>query len=397
MDRAGWRAAITPEARLSAFFFTQFLGAGVANSFAGLWFSGKGLSEREIGIVAATPFLVMLVLNLVVGRLADRASDWRQVIVGGALIAGLMPWGLFVVNDFWGILLVWTLGLSAQMAVTPVADAAAIRLCRRRGSNYGAVRAWGTVGYLLIIAATGYLLVWFGGAIFLPLYVAMAALRGLAAMGLPNLRAQPGEQADRRGAADLRQVMRAWFLLPIMGWAVINGTNYVLNAFQALLWKRQGIGEDTIGLLIALGAVVETIMFVGFRRLAPRWSARVLLLVAAGAGVVRWIGMSFSPDVPVLVVLQCLHAFNYALGFLAAVTFIANETSEDIAAEAQSFLVMAQQGMAFLCFTGFGWLVGHVGAKAYLASAVVAAIGGAMVLASFAIARPEATARREKP
>ena len=38
----------------------------------------------------------MLVLNLVVGRVADRAKDWRQVIVIGAALGGILPIGLFL-------------------------------------------------------------------------------------------------------------------------------------------------------------------------------------------------------------------------------------------------------------------------------------------------------------
>ena len=98
--------------------------------------------------------------------------------------------------------------------------------------------------------------------------------------------------------------------------------------------------------------------------------------------------MSFSPGLPILTFLQLLHSVTYALGFLGSVNFIANWTSEDIAAEAQSFSYMLQQGMAVIAVSGFGWLVADYGAHAYAASAAFAALGGVLVWVSLRLQQP---------
>jgi PPP family 3-phenylpropionic acid transporter len=380
---------MSPELRTAVFYFTQFMTSGAATVFGGIWFSGKGLSSQEIGMINAVPVFVMLVINLAVGRIADRADDWRQVIMIGAVAAGFFPFGLFLVDGFWGILLFWTLTAVAQMSVGPVADAAAMRITRRRGTDYGAIRAWGTVGYLLVIFATGYLVVWFGGEIFLPLFVGLAVVRGIASLGLPKFRARRDEQAPPAGATHMLQVMKAWFLLPLVGWAIVFATHLILNAFQGLLWKEQGISEDVIGVLIALGALSEAVMFFAFRRFAARFSARNLILLSAIVSAVRWVAMSFSPGVEILFLLQLFHSVTFALGFLGCTNFIANWTSEDIAAEAQSFSVVLQQGMAVIAIAGFGWLAGEWGARAYLASAAFAALGAALVWLSLQLQQPK--------
>jgi MFS transporter, PPP family, 3-phenylpropionic acid transporter len=381
----------SPELRVGAFYFTQFMAGGVVTVYGGIWLAEKGLGESEIGIINAVPVFAMLVLNLVVGRIADRADDWRQVIVAGSLTGALIPAGLFVVSGFWGILLFWSLTGMAQMAVTPVADAAAMRMNRRRGSDFGAVRAWGTVGYMALILITGYFVVWFGGVVFLPLFLGVALLRGIAALGLPNFRVPREERtpATTGGATHLLHVMKPWFLLPLVGWAMVFATHLILNAFQGLLWKQQGIPEDVIGLLIALGALSETIALFTYKRFARHFSARNLILLSAIIAAARWVAMSFSPGVEILFFLQLLHAVTYALGFLGCVNFIANWTSEDIAAQAQSFSFMLQQAMSVLAFTAFGWLAGSWGAQAYLASAAFAALGGLLVWISLRLQQPK--------
>jgi PPP family 3-phenylpropionic acid transporter len=226
--------------------------------------------------------------------------------------------------------------------------------------------------------------------------VALALLRGGVSLGLPNFRAPKHEQilAASLGAGRLREVMKPWFLLPLVGWSMVYGTHYILNAFLGLLWKEQGIPENVIGLLIGIGAASEAAMMFLFRRFASRFPARVLVLVSALVAVLRWAAMGLSPDVPVLIVLQLLHSLTFALGYLGCVHFIANWTSEDIAAEAQSFFQVLQQAMSVLAVLMFGWLVQQLqmGAHAYFVAAGFAAIGSGLIWLSLRMMRPKTTA-----
>lgn len=379
----------SPEIRTGVFFFCQFLSVGVANGFGGIWFASQGLSVEQIGIINAVPLLTMLIITVSVGHVADRAPDWRTVIIVGALVSAVFPIGLFFAEGFWPILVFWAASVVAQTAIIPVADAAAIRLSRRRGFDYGAIRGYGTLGYLIVIVVSGYLVLWFGISMFLPLFVGLAVLRGLAALWLPRFRASPGELGVKLGARRLREVMRPWFVLPLIGFALLHSAHFILNAFQGLLFRDQGIGAETIGWLIAVGAMAETVMFFTFRRFANRFTARNLLLMASAAGVVRWTAMAFSPGVPLLFGLQLLHSLTYALGFLGIMNFIANWTSEDIAAETQGFATVLQEGAAIVAFLGFGWLAGAFGARAYLAPAGIAFLGGFLVWLSLRMKTPK--------
>jgi PPP family 3-phenylpropionic acid transporter len=387
------RSRLTPELRTTAFYFTYFMGPGAAVMFLPIWLSGKGITTEQIGIINAVPVFVILALNLIIGRVADRASDWRQVIVIGALIAGIVPVGLFFVNEFWGILLFWTLASLPGGAVGPVLDAATMRMTRRNGSDFGSIRAWGTVGYMLFNGLTGFLVVWFGAGIFVPLFVGLALLRTAASLQLPAFRAPPDQAtvaAIRPVAGKLAEIItRPWFILPLVGFALVFGTHIVLNAFGALLWKEQGISEDIIGPLIALGAASEAGMMFLWKRFGGRISARHLILVSALVSVLRWAAMAFSPPVWALVLLQLSHGVTFALGYLGCVHFIANWTSEDIAAETQSLFTVLQQVASVVALVSFGWLVGLFGAHAYLFAALAALTGALCIWLSLRLMQPK--------
>lgn len=388
--RAGW---LTPELRAGAFYFTIYQSAGVATAYAGIWFQSQGISDAQIGVINALPVFLVLMLNLLVGRIADRASDWRQVIIVGAVSAAVIPVGLFFVRDFWGILIVWTLAAVPVATIGPVLDAATMRMTRRNGTDYGILRATGTVGYMLVILLTGYVVAALGGGAFLWLFLAVSLLRGLISLGLPNFRAPKGETpataSTAKGAVHLLEVMKPWFLLPLIGWAMVFGTHLLLNSFQALVFKQQGIDEGTIGLLITLSAISEAVVFLGFSRFAKRFTARTLILISAVVSVMRWIAMGFSPGVEILFGLQLLHGVTFALGYIGCVSFIANWTSEDIAAEAQSFFQMLQQAMAVIVILGFGLLLEPLGSKGFFASAAFASIGALLIWLSLRLQQPK--------
>lgn len=384
---------LTPELRTTAFYFTYFMGPGAAVMFLPIWLSEKGITTEQIGLINAVPVFVILALNLIVGRVADRASDWRQVIVIGALIAGIVPIGLFFVNEFWGILLFWTLAGLPGGAVGPVLDAATMRMTRRNGTDFGTIRAWGTVGYMLFNAITGFLVVWFGSDIFVPLFVGLALLRAAVSLQLPAFRAPPGQPtvaAIRPAAGKLAEIVtKPWFALPLIGFAIIFGTHIILNAFSSLLWKEQGISEDIIGPLIALGAAAEAGMMFIWKRFGGKVSARQMILFSAITSVLRWAAMAFSPPVWVLVLLQLTHGITFALGYLGCVHFIANWTSEDIAAETQSLFTVLQQVTSVIALVGFGWLIGLYSAHAYLFASLAAAIGAFCIWLSLKMMQPK--------
>lgn len=73
---------------------------------------------------------------------------------------------------------------------------------------------------------------------------------------------------------------------------------------------------------------------------------------------------------------------TFALGYMGIVSFIANWTSEDIAAEAQSFYVVIRQVVSVLAVLSFGPLVAMFGMNSFYVAAGIAGLGGALIAIS---------------
>lgn len=375
----------SPGNRVSTYYFVQAMSVGVVNAFAGIWFASKGISPEQIGFITAAPLVAILLIGVMVGRIADRAADWRQVIVWGALASGIIPVALLLAEGYWSILFVWTLSVTTQMAILPIVDAASIRLGRRLGFDFSRLYAWKTVGYMTTIFASGLLVVDFGISAFLPLFIGLSLVRAVAALSLPAFRNQEAQLEKELVPRRFLEVAEPWLLLPLVAWALVHSTHFVLNGFLGLLWQAQGLSEGMIGALIAMSSFAEIIMFFAFKHIARHFSARSLILASCVIAVVRWGALSLSPGIEMLFALQLLHAATYALGFLACTNFIAIQTGEDIAAEAQSFFAILQSGIAIFALLSFGWLVAQFGPYAFIISAGLAALGALLVVISMTL------------
>jgi PPP family 3-phenylpropionic acid transporter len=375
----------SPELRAALYHFTVFGPIAVSSVYFGIWLSNRGIGADEIGIINAAPLILMLLVNQLVGRIADKAPDWRGVIIVLSLIAGVAPVGLFFLSGFWGIILIWTLCVSASFALVPITDAATLRMTQRRGTSFSTIRAWGTVGFTTASLAAGPLIAWFGDAAFVPIFLAFALLRALLSFQLPRFREGEDRSAAtvaRQGASQFRQVLKPWFLLTLLGVALLYATHAGLGTFGALLWTEQGITPEFIGPLIGLMAAAEAAMMFAWGRLKLKVSARHIIIFACLVAIVRWVVMALSPPLWLLFPLQLLHAITFAAGYLGGVYFIANWTSDDIAAEAQGFSYVLQQAMTVAMILGMGWCVAAFGPGAWLLAAAFSLAGALCVVIS---------------
>ena len=386
----------TPELRASIYQFMVYVPGGVASVFLGIWLSEHGIPADQIGIINALPTLCLLLLNIIVGRIADRADDWRTALIAISLASALAPLPLYFVSEFWGILLVWAFCATSNGLVAPVIDAATVRMTRRNGTDFGAVRAWATVGYVFAAAGLGLLLNVLGSGAFITLYVVTAIVRAALAYILPRFRA-PAPKATLANIAAgspaqpsrLRDSLQIWFVLPLLAFALVNSSNALIGGFATLLWHENGVPSYFLGPLLGIAAVGEAILMFAWRRFGGRVTARNMILVCATAGLLRFTIMAFNPPVHLLFLTQMLHAFSFGMGYFGVVHFIANWTNEANAAEAQGFANMLNMGASMLALIVFGVLVEHFGSYAFFYSTVTALLAIVCVLVSLRIRPPK--------
>ncbi|MDF1608516.1 MFS transporter [Hoeflea sp. YIM 152468] len=381
-----------PEFAATRYYALAFLAPAVTITYLPIWLNERGISDAGIGMINTLPMAGMLLFSVFAGRLADRASDWKQAIMLGTGLCALFSLLLGFAEGFWMILLVWTMAILPAGLVSPVADAATLRLSMRLGFSFGTTRAWGTIGFLLTCFATGYLILWLGASSFVWLFAVACGLRFWAATGLPKLRDADRPRTNPEGRLLSREVMAAfqpWVLLPVIAGAILFANHMVMNAFSSLVWKQQGLSEPVIGVLIALGAAAEAATMFAWKRINTRFPARVLILIAGVVAIARWIGMTQSPPLAIIVMMQLGQAVTFTFAYLGCLYFINKRTSEDISAEAQSLFGVMMQGYSILVVAGFGVAFGMIGVNAFWICVALSVLAIGMVQQSLRMRGPD--------
>jgi PPP family 3-phenylpropionic acid transporter len=377
-----------PVAALGLFYAALFVGSGASLPFMPVWFKAHGLSGAQIGVILAAPSFARTLAGPALALWADGFALRRTPILwlgaGAAFAYAAIAW----LQGFWGWLAAWTLASCLLGMLSPLADVIALRRSRRDGFAYGVPRGVGSVGYVVGNVAMGAVLQRAAVASVLAWTVAAAALAGLSARLLPQERVHEGDEAPARGelVKRLGGLLRdPVFMLAIGSIGLIQASHGFYYGFSTLLWRRQGLSDDVIGLLWGFGVGAE-VLFMWFlepwrRRLGP---ARLLLVGGSGA-VLRWSLMAFSPGPVLLFVIQALHALTFTATFMASLRLIERLSPPQSASAAQTLNSVFSGGVMMGSVTlASGPMFDAWGFGGYSAMAAVAAVGlaGALLLAA---------------
>ena len=111
----------------------------------------------------------------------------------------------------------------------------------------------------------------------------------------------------------------------MLGAALVQSSHGVLYGFATLHWRQAGIPDSVIGALWAEGVVAEIILFAVSGYLLKRLKPIHFLIIAASAGIIRWLILAETSAIPALIFVQSLHAFTFGATHLAGLHFIKND------------------------------------------------------------------------
>jgi PPP family 3-phenylpropionic acid transporter len=169
------------------------------------------------------------------------------------------------------------------------------------------------------------------------------------------------------------------FLMVAAAAALIQASHAVYYGFSALQWQAAGLDGATIGTLWAVGVVAEIALFAASARFSME--PTVLLFAGAAGAVMRWGAMAFDPPPVLLLLLQCFHALSFGATHLGALGFVARAAPAGLGASAQGYLAVALALVMAAAMGISGELYARWDSRAYAAMALLAAIGGLLMLA----------------
>ena len=366
--------------RVSMLYGAWAIVIGTQMAYLPVWLEWRGLSIAEIALVASMPLAFRIVAMPVIAFLADRHNAHRSILIVTAWVCLAAILLLAGMTGFWPILIVHLVATTALSPILPLTETLAAAGARSGALDYGRVRLWASVTFILASLAGGALVSGVGPPAAVGLMAFGAVLTVLAAHGLPRPdRATSGTTGRRPlrwqdAVALLRHPVIVLFLLAA---GAVQSAHAVLYVFGTLHWQRLGHSTTMIGLLWSVGVLAEIALFAWSNAVSRYISPVGLILVGAAASVVRWAVMALDPPLGVLVPLQTLHALTYGASHLGAMQFIARAIPEPSSGTAQALYATVSGAVAMalaMQIAGYSY-VAYAG-LAYTAMVALAAVAG---------------------
>lgn len=382
--------AVSPRAsyslRLAVFYGALFLIYGIHLPYFPVWLDWRGLTPEQIALITAAPFFLRLFITPAVAILADGTARHRSLVIGLTGLTLMLALVLSQMESFLFILIVSLAFAISLSTVVPLTETIAIAGVRTHGLDYGRMRLWGSLTFVGIGFAGGWLIDHVGPNAVIGCIVAGTAATAASAwllpdpvMGVQRAAATPaGSRAAGPGrmheAAKL--VRSPVFLAFLLAAGAAQGAHGMFYTFGALSWKAQGISTSAVGVLWAIAIAGEVALFAYSSQVVRRWGPVTLIVAATAGAMLRWALMSLSPPLPVLVALQTLHTLTYGASHLGAMHFISRAVPESAQGTAQALYATVASGvlMGVATLTS-GWLYARIGAHAYWAMVALAGFG----------------------
>ena len=343
-----------------------------------------GMSDIEIGLIVSIPFLVRMLGMPIGAALADRVSDRAIVLIWSAAVSLATAVVMLFAHSFWPIALLYGIQSLFYAPFVPIAEAILVSGVRRWGVDYGFLRMWGSIAFVLSTLTGGWLLELYGGAMVLPAMAFFFMFTTLVAVAAPRLgrTAQAGRTTDDGNTSRRSPFWQADFLLVITGAALVQGSHGLLFAFATNYWTVNGISGIEISFLWTAGVVAEILLFFLSGRYLVRFSNLSLVLFGCGVAVVRWSLFPVVDGFWSYLLLQASHAFTFGIIHVGIQRFLMERVGDERGASAQGFY----QFFISIFTVATSWASGFIyqahGVQGFYIMALIAAAGVASVVAA---------------
>ena len=364
-----------------AVFWLLYLGAfGIFLPFFSLYLSDNaGLTGTEVGVVVTMSPLAALVAPTLWGRMADRSPSRARVLGLAALGTAALTAALGVLEGFWQLaagaaaLAVFSTGvmpLAVSVTLAELGDAAVHR--------FGRIRAWGTVGFLILVVLFPVMLHAFersfglsaSGAgpsepgLWIMFPVASLLIAGSVAVAFTIPETRRAAAPSARGEwLELRRHVPFVRLL-VISFATFLFSQGPMSLFPLYL-RARGRGLDTLSQMWILMLLLEIPLLAFSGAALRRFGARGVLAAGIAAGGVRWLVCGLTHDIRAIYAMQLLHGVTVAGVGVGSALYLEASVPGRLRSTCQGLNATAGVGVgSSLSNVAAGWLMDHASADA---------------------------------
>ncbi|MGB7287216.1 MAG: MFS transporter, partial [Salaquimonas sp.] len=282
--------------------------------------------------------------------------------------------------SFWTILAVTLLYNLFFNPTLPLLDAITLSGVRRFDADYGKVRIWGSIVFILANMGGGVILLGYDREVILYALIAAMFLGAVSALALPRIGRKTAYVKSLETEVYRKSLMTNKRFLIVLGAAgLAQASHAFLYGFGSIYWQAIGMSGTMIGLFWAIGVVAEIILFQFSKPLLKRVSSTSLIALGCIGGIIRWALFPWVEGEILFLLLQILHGLSFGAAHIGLMHYIMESVPEDNIGAAQGVgYVLGGVVMGIAIFTS-GPLYDSVGVYGFWAMAGLCLLGLALL------------------
>ena len=355
-------------------YFSYFGVMGMVLPYFNLYCYHLGFSGFQIGALSAIRSVAMVLFPLVWGAIADRFQIRRPIYIACNFISTAL-WALyFLTTEFFPMLLITLVYTVFYAPIISFLEAFTMDVLGARKTTYGHTRAWGSIGFIIIVVLMGRAIDAYSTGIILALVLFGSFVHAVVGIGMPRLKPAPAEPpAFRiRGLLNRRVLV---FLGCAFLMLVSHGAYY---GFFSIHLENMGVDKTLIGIGWALASSAEIGVMIASRRIFNRFALESVLTFSFFIATLRWIILYASHSPAVILLSQPLHAVTYGAFHMASIITIDHLMPHEIKTLGQAANNAVTYGLGLMVgFIISGYFYEQTGsAVLFLISAAISLAGG---------------------
>ena len=313
-----------------AYYFAFMGGWGFVLPFTNLFYVSLGLSGTQIGVIGSLSAIVGLVVSPVVVTEIKKLPQARTILQVSLVLGALGYFLLGQQSIYAFILIIIFFHAVITSGIMPTSDSMAVTVSQEAGTGYGSVRVWASVGWILTVLASGWLIQRFGfGAGFAGVSLMWIVGAGLVLLIPPHYFV--AKRDVELSKPSLRSAMRhIRHDRTLLGFAVaivfIGFLNNGVLQFENVFLAELGASRQLISVAGILSAVVELPFMVYADRFVRRAGARRVMILALIMISIQRLTVFALPYIATIMIVRFLGGVSFSFYTISYMGLISSRT-----------------------------------------------------------------------
>ncbi len=313
-----------------AYYFAFMGGWGFILPFVNLFYVSLGLKGAQIGTIGSVSAVVGLIVSPIIVNEIKKRPQARGILQASLMLGAICYFLLGQQTTFLAIIIIVFLQALVGAGIIPASDAMAVHVSQEAGTGYGSVRVWASVGWILVVPVSGWLIQLFGfevGFLGVSLMWLMGALVTLLIQPRyfisPSLAGQPKSDLKTAFHRIARDPTLLGYAIAVVFMGFLN--NGVLQ-FENVFLAELGASKPLISIAGILSAVVELPFMIYADRYVRRVGAHRVMLFAMVMLFFQRAAVLLFPAIATIMIVRFIGGVSFSFITIASVFLISSRT-----------------------------------------------------------------------